>query len=172
MADMTAKQLVAYLGLEPLEGEGGFYRRVFLDTQTIGTAGLGPFAKPQLPLSSTIYYLVTPESFSALHKLAGSEIWTWIAGDPLDQFLLFTDGNIEQRVVGLGGGAMPVSVVPGGCWQGTRLTRDSTFGYALCSTVMSPAYDASDFVLADEGLYALFPSAATLIERFIAHDYQ
>jgi len=169
---MTAKQLVAYLGLEPLEGEGGFYRRVFLDTQTVETAGLGPFAKPRLPLSSTIYYLVTPESFSALHKLAGSEIWTWIAGDPLDQFLLFTNGNIEQRVVGLGGGAIPVSVVPGGCWQGTQLTRDTTFGYALCSTVMSPAYDASDFVLADAELCTIFPAATSLIERFIAPDHQ
>lgn len=170
MAALTAKQLVAYLGLEPLEGEGGFYRRVFLDTQIVGTAGLGPFTKPQLPLSSTIYYLVTPESFSALHKLAGSEVWTWIAGDPLDQFLLYPDGDIELRAVGLGGGAMPVSVVPGGCWQGTRLAKDGSFGYALCSTVMSPAYDASDFVLADAGLCTLFPSAAALIQRFIAHD--
>ncbi len=168
---MTAKQLVEYLGLEPLEGEGGFYRRVFLDTQTVETAGLGTFTKPQLPLSSAIYYLVTPESFSALHKLAGSEIWTWIAGDPLDQFLLYPDGKIELRMVGLGGGALPVSVVPGGCWQGTRLAKDSSFGYALCSTVMSPAYDTGDFVLADAGLCIMFPLAAALIDRFIAHAY-
>jgi predicted cupin superfamily sugar epimerase len=172
MAGMTAQQLVVHLGLEPLEGEGGFYRRVFLDPQTVETAGLGPFAKPLLPLSSTIYYLVTPESFSALHKLAGSEIWTWIAGDSLEQVLFYPDGSIEQRLLGLGGDAMPVSVVPGGCWQGTRLTENSSFGYALCSTVMSPAYDPSDFTLADAGLYTLFPSAATLIGRFIAHDYR
>ena len=170
MAGLTAETVIARLGLEPLGTEGGFYRRVHLSSDTIDTSALGRHSLPMLPLSSVIYYLVTPESYSGLHWLAGEEVWTFILGDPLQQLVLFREGSGEMRVLGntLESGCLPVSMVPAGCWQGTRLKEASgEYGFALCSTVMSPAFDGTDFRMGGEGLTGLYPDFASEIRRFL-----
>lgn len=170
MAGLTAEAVIARLGLQPLDTEGGFYRSVHLHSNMIDTSALGWHCRPTLPLSSVIYYLVTPESFSGLHWLAGEEVWTFILGDQLQQLVLFPDGTGETRVLGnvLEAGCLPVSVVPAGCWQGTRLkSPEGEFGYALCSTVMSPAFDSTDFRMGDIGLTELYPDFASEIRRFL-----
>lgn len=165
---MTASRLINQLSLEPLEGEGGYYRRVHLDDQQIETLRLGPFLKEHLPLCSVIYYLVTPESFSALHWLTGTEVWTWIAGDPLEQVIIHPDRRIESRRIGLFDQCQPVSVVPRGCWQATRLAIEHEHGYGLCSTVMCPAYDERDFRLATPQLLDGFDEQEVgLLSRFM-----
>jgi predicted cupin superfamily sugar epimerase len=136
----------------------------------IETSALGRHSRQALPLSSVIYYLVTPESFSGLHWLAGEEVWTFILGDPLQQLVLFPDGSGEVRSLGnsLETGCLPISVVPPDCWQGTRLeSSDGGCGYALCSTVMSPAFDGSDFRMGDGELTKLYPDFANEIRRFL-----
>ncbi|PKL12140.1 MAG: hypothetical protein CVV52_11205 [Spirochaetae bacterium HGW-Spirochaetae-8] len=170
MACLTAEAVITRLGLEPLGGEGGFYRRVHVSHHTIDTSALGRHSLPMLPLSSVIYYLVTPESISGLHWLAGEEVWTFILGDQLQQLVLFPDGTGETRVLGnlLELGSSAVSVVPAGCWQGTRLkASDGEYGYALCSTVMSPAFDNTDFRMGDIGLTELYPDFSDEIRRFL-----
>ena len=170
MAGLTAEAVITRLGLEPLGTEGGFYRSVHFSPDTIDISTLGRHFLPTLPLSSVIYYLVTPESFSGLHWLAGEEVWTFILGDQLQQLVLFPDGTGETRDLGnvLEAGCLPVSVVPAGCWQGTRLKApEGEFGYALCSTVMSPAFDSTDFRMGDIGLTELYPDFASEIRRFL-----
>lgn len=156
---MTAEHLIRQLSLTPLPGEGGYYRRVYLDPQEVDTARLGRFSKPLLPLTSVIYYLTTVDSYSGLHWLAGNEVWTWIGGDSLEQVVVKDDRSLEVRKIGMREGMSPVSVVPGGCWQGTRILSPVVHGYALCSTVMSPAYDERDFRLADGSFLDSFNDA-------------
>ena len=165
---MTAQQLIDRLRLEALDGEGGFYRRIYEDPSAIETGSLGPFFSSDLPLSSAIYYLMTRESFSALHWLAGLEIWTWIAGDPIEQVVAHPSGTVERRLVGTHEGMEPVSIVPGDCWQGSRIHVDGTVGYALCSTVMCPAYDQRDFRLADAQVCRQFAAHAPYLAEFLA----
>ncbi len=170
MALLTAKEVVSSLQLEPLDFEGGFYRRLHLSPDVCDTTGLAGHGKPRLSLCSVIYYMVVPDSFSSLHWLAGEEVWTFILGDPLEQLVLFPNGSGELRTLGNAivshGG--PVSVVPAGCWQGTRLLKeDGPFGFALCSTVMSPAYDDSDFRMADRSIIEHYPAFTSDIQRFI-----
>ena len=170
MANLTAKAIIDRLGLEPLGTEGGYYSRIHLNSTMIETSALGRHSRPTLPLSSVIYYLVTPESFSGLHWLAGEEVWTFILGDPLQQLVLFPRGSGEMRTLGnsLEAGCLPVSVVPPECWQGTRLrSSDGGYEYALCSTVMSPAFDGSDFRMGDGELTKLYPGFANEIRRFL-----
>jgi len=170
MACLTAEAVITWLGLEPLGVEGGFYRRVHVSHHNIDTSALGRHSLPMLPLSSVIYYLVTPESISGLHWLAGEEVWTFVLGDPLEQLVLFPAGSGEIRLLGnaLETGCLPVSVVPAGCWQGTRLkASDGEYGYALCSTVMSPAFDSTDFRMGDIGLTELYPGFTSEIRRFL-----
>ena len=170
MASLTAQQIIERLNLVPLEGEGGYYRRVYLDEHKVATAELGPYKSPVLPLTSVIYYLMTPASISSLHYLAGLEVWTWIAGDPVEQVLAFSSGAVEVRRIGVDALSQPVSVVPGDCYQGSRLIKGGEHGYALCSTVMSPAYSQSDFRLADIAVCERFPRYAAYLKEFLAEE--
>src|SRR5262245_29385714 len=67
----AARQVIAALGLEPLPHEGGHFRQ----TSHSATA-------------SAIYFLITPQDFSALHRLVQDEIWHFYAGDTAEQVQL------------------------------------------------------------------------------------
>jgi len=173
MASLNATQVISLLGLEPLGIEGGYYRRIYESRDTFDPSVLGGqrYQPCRRPLSSVIYYLMVPESFSALHWLSGDEVWNFLLGDPVEQLVLFPDGKGEIRVMGspLDGSWSMVSVVQAGCWQGTRLkSSPGSCGFALCSTVMSPAYDAADFKLGDGSLVDKYPRFAQEIQRFLA----
>ncbi len=60
---MKTQTLIEQLGLEPLPGEGGFFKRVH------------SFMKEDRLLGSVIYYLITEESYSSLHYLSTDEVW-------------------------------------------------------------------------------------------------
>ena len=97
-------------------------------------------------------------------------MWSFLFGDPLEQLVLFPDGRGELRLLGnlLSDGVEPVSVVPPGCWQGTRLVRNSgEYGFALCSTVMCPAYDDADFRMGGRDVLERYPRFSTDMVRFI-----
>ncbi|MBI1795574.1 MAG: cupin domain-containing protein [Candidatus Eisenbacteria bacterium] len=140
---MTAEDLIRRLRLVPLAGEGGFFR------ETLRSAH-----------SSAIYYLLTPDTFSALHRLPGDEIFHFYVGDPVEMLQLRADGTAATVLVGadVARGMQPQVVVPGGTWQGCRLVSGGTF--ALLGTTMAPGFDLADFELGDR---------AVLIGRFPAH---
>lgn len=135
-----ARRLIAALSLEPLAGEGGFFRRVHTFFDESGAES-----------GSTILYLMAGSEFSALHKLQSDEVWTFLEGDPVEQLTI--DDTGKHSIVQLGKaseGKSPVSVVKAGHWQATKpITID---GWALCTATMVPPWDEKDFVLADQKL--------------------
>jgi predicted cupin superfamily sugar epimerase len=153
----TAQDVVAVLNLEPLDQEGGFYRR---------TAEAGLWVRPQDTSEdsraySVIYALFTPEGFSAMHRLTTDEVWCWHAGDPLESLRIASDGEGEVVRLGLNvaAGERPQDVIPAGVWQGTRLIEGGR--WALVSCVMAPEFRWQDFILGERGeLVALFPEWA------------
>ncbi len=146
---MNSSSLVKSLGLEPLEGEGGYYRRVFTLTQG------------GKELSSTIYYLITKESFSSLHLLPTDEIWYFLEGDALQQVVLHPDGSWHRIIVGLASkGFSPLSLVPGGYWQGTKLVGSE--GWALCATTMCPPFERATYRQGTRSLLSTYPDIPEL----------
>jgi predicted cupin superfamily sugar epimerase len=147
----TAEEVARLLQLAPLEPEGGYFRR---------TAE----ADLMLPGSdrrawSVIYFLVTPAGFSALHRLDTDEIWSFLAGDPLESLRLASDGSGKVVRLGLNpaAGEAPLDAVRAGVWQGTRLREGGR--WALVSCVVAPEFRWSDFVLGDRAaLTAAFPA--------------
>lgn len=149
-----AQKIIAKLGLAPLLHEGGWFRQTWKSgAQFAGGRAAG----------SAIYFLVTPEDFSALHRLRTEEVWLFHAGDALEHVMLDpADGAV--RVTRLGGevlaGETPQVVVPGGVWQGARLAAGATRGWALLSCTMAPAWDENEFELGKrEALGREFPAA-------------
>ncbi len=65
---MDAESIIRQLGLRP-HPEGGFYRETYRSDEAIAAAALpARYAGPR-SFSTAIYYLLTPGSFSALHRL-------------------------------------------------------------------------------------------------------
>lgn len=147
---ITARQLIEHLNLKPLLGEGGYYKlsytsSICLDDQGQNESDCGTSS----PICSTIFYLITPDSFSTLHALNSDEIWHFYAGDPAEQFLLYPDGEVETRILGtsLLTGQIPQSIAPANVWQGTRLLEGGR--WALFGTTVAPAYQHTDYKQGD-----------------------
>ncbi|WP_308258021.1 cupin domain-containing protein [Pseudonocardia lacus] len=139
------ERLAERLGLEPLPGEGGLFRRTHLDAH-----------------SSAIYYLLLDPDFSALHVLGSPEVYHFYAGAPLRMLLLAPDGTATEPLLGPDpiSGQRPQLVVPGGTWQGARTTG----AWSLVGTTMAPPFDESGFRLAERAdLTARYPAARARI---------
>ena len=162
MAHDPARALIDRLGLEPLPREGGFFRSTW-----------------RSETASAIYFLITPQGFSALHRMTQDEVWFFHAGDPVEQTQLDPrDGSV--RVLRLGANVLareqPQVVVPAGVWQGSRLApaapSATAQGFALVSCIVSPPWDERDFTLgARVALTREFPTAAPVIAALTRDDF-
>jgi uncharacterized protein len=161
----TATEIAEMLGLVPLPGEGGFYRETWRADE-VAPAGVLPHHPAERHVGTAILFMVTDQAFSALHRLAGPEIWFFHDGDPAELILLHPDGQVEVIVLGrdLTAGERPQVVVPGGVWQACSVTPGGE--WTLTSTTMSPGFHHDDFELGDRAdLLAGWPSAADRIRR-------
>lgn len=152
----SAQEVIRVLGLAPLAGEGGWFRRV-------AEADLICIENGRRACSA-IYFLVTPEAFSALHRLDAVETWCFHAGDPLEMLVLAHGG--EARSVTLGTDLMvgqhPHWMVPAGAWQGARLRPAGR--WALVTCVVAPEFLAEGFELGERAqLTAAYPKFAAEI---------
>jgi predicted cupin superfamily sugar epimerase len=162
----TAKMLMDVLGLQPMVGEGGYFRQTWVSAETIPASGLPARYGRAKSAGTAIYYLVTdaPDGFSALHRLPTDEVYHFYLGDPVEQLLLHADGRTERVILGpdLVGGQCVQHVAPAGSWQGTRLVPGGRV--ALLGTTMSPGFDPADFEPGDRrALTRAFPAEAALI---------
>jgi predicted cupin superfamily sugar epimerase len=153
-----AESIIAQFGLAPLPQEGGFFR------QTWVSEARRPDGRAA---GSAIWFLLTGENFSALHRLRAEERWNFYAGDPVEQVQL-GPGEDPVRVTVLGAEA-PASrstlVVAGGVWQGARLcVGTGRRGWALLGCTLAPAWAEEDFELGRRAaLLREFPRAAEWI---------
>ena len=142
---MTADEIIALLKLKPHPKEGGFYSETYRADETI-PAGVLPsrYSGPR-SFSTCIYYLPTPGTFSAIHRLQSDEIFHFYLGDPVEMLRLFPDGRGKTVTIGfdLRAGMMPQVVVPRGVWQGSRLVAGGKF--ALLGCTVAPGFDFADY---------------------------
>jgi predicted cupin superfamily sugar epimerase len=136
---MRADDVIALLGLEPLPGEGGWFR------QTWVSPGIDPNG---VPAGTAIYYLVTPDSWSALHRLRDDEVFHFYLGDPCTMLMVSPEGELREIRLGsdLAAGEVVQHVVPAGWWQGTQLAPGGA--WALLGTTMAPGFHLDRFELA------------------------
>jgi predicted cupin superfamily sugar epimerase len=125
---LTVSQIIELLNLKPLPEEGGYYRETYRAAGSKATA---------------IYYLLAPDSFSAMHRLPTDEIYHFYLGDPVEILVLSPDksGKIVMLGSDIANGMIPQFVVPAGTWHGSRLHDGGKF--ALMGTTMSPGFEFS-----------------------------
>jgi len=158
---MTADEVIERLRLQPHPVEGGFFRETYRCTESLSRDGA------TRSISTAIYYLLTPKTVSALHRLPGDEVFHFYLGDPVLQLQLFPDGGAKEFTLGidLAVGQVPQLVVTAGVWQGSH-TLPGPHGFALLGATMAPGFDYTDYVTGRRGeLVAKWPGHAALIEK-------
>lgn len=156
---MTARELIDLLRLEPHPEEGGHFRETYRSRARVEPGG--PFDGSR-SLSTAIYYLLTPDTYSALHRLPGDELFHFYMGDPVRMLMLHPDGRHETVLLGHDIATMRVQhLVPGGTWQGSRLVPGGE--WALLGTTMAPGFDLSDYERGAEDLVHRYPDVASSI---------
>ena len=149
-----ARNLIKRLGLQP-HPEGGHFAEVFRSPTKVQTV------RGERSALTSIYYLLSDEAFSPLHRVPGAEVWCHFEGSPVELFTL-DEATGEAKVELLGprfpAKEAPQRVVPPGVWQAARVQGNS--GWALCGCTVGPGFDFQDFEM---------PSRAELLERLPAH---
>ena len=141
---MNAEQIKQQLGLVA-HPEGGYYIQTYKSAETIARDGLDTRYTGHRSVGTAIYYLLTPGTFSELHRLRSDEIFHFYLGDPVEQLQLWPDGSSKVVVIGtdLAGGQIPQLVVPKDVWQGARLLAGGSF--ALLGCTVSPGFEFEDY---------------------------
>jgi predicted cupin superfamily sugar epimerase len=155
---LTAADVIRMLDLQPLAMEGGFFRETYRSRRLLDRGCLGNAYPQEKAAGTAIYYLLTPATFSALHRLPTDEIFHHYSGGVVEMLQLWPDGRCETVLLGsnLAEGQRPQVVVPAGVWQGSRLLAGAEF--ALLGTTMAPGFDYADFEGADrQALIEMYP---------------
>ena len=160
----TVEALRRILGLVPHPVEGGYFAETYRSADHIPASALPSHYGAPRAASTAIYYLLTPDTFSAMHRLASDEIFHFYLGDPVEMLHLHPGGTHQITVMGpdLEAGQRPQVLVPRDTWQGARLIPGGR--YALLGTTVAPGFDYTDYETASRAtLLATHPTAKPLI---------
>src|SRR5271154_5840343 len=141
---LTAEQIRELLNMRPHPIEGGYFAETYRGTPVVPQSLLRGYPSDRA-ISTAIYYLLTPDTFSAMHRVRGDEMFHFYLGDPVEMLQLKADGSGEVILLGqdIVAGMRLQHTVPGGVWQGSRLCAGGN--YALLGATMAPGFEYEDY---------------------------
>ncbi len=162
----TADELIRQLGLQPHPKEGGFFRETYRAAESWPASALPARYQSARSASTAIYYLLTPNTYSALHRLQSDELFHFYLGAPVRMLQLEPNGTGRTIVLGpdLHAGQQLQVIVPRGIWQGSCIEPGGAF--ALLGCTVAPGFDYADYESGDrQSLLTQYPAFADMIRR-------
>ena len=159
-----ANILIEKLSLLP-HPEGGYFKEIYRSQQS---SQLGKPYNGQRSFSTSIYFLLTSDQFSAFHKISQDEIWHFYKGSPIHLHIIYPEGKYQLVKIGnnLEKGEVPQYVVPGGHWFAAEVINPNS--YSLVGCTVAPGFDFLDFELAKQNdLTTICPQQKKLISQLI-----
>ena len=162
---MEAQDIIKKLNLKVHPTEGGYYIETYRSKDIINENNLPNRYNKDKSICTAIYFFLTPDTFSEIHKIPTDEIFHFYAGDTVEMLQL--DPNGEGKIIKIGNNInedeQPQVIVPANCWQGSRLIKGGK--YALMGTTVSPGFDFEDYKTANkEELIRKYPDFKEIIE--------
>ena len=160
-----AREWIDRLGLLP-HPEGGFYRETYRASEYIPRLALPARFSGDRAFSTAIYFLLTRDHFSALHRIHQDEVWHHYDGDTLTVHVIDAAGQYRPLALGkdLASGSMPQVVVEAGALFGASIEPPGE--YALVGCTVAPGFDFADFRLPRrEELLAAYPQHEEIVRR-------
>lgn len=164
----TAEEIIKKLDLKPLPEEGGYYRETYRsEGDGLPAKDYGINADTNRSVSTAIYYLVTPDNFSSIHRVKSDEVFHFYAGDSVEMIQFDELGKLERFTLGddVMSGELPQIVVPKHFWQALRLKEGGS--WALFGTTVAPGFEFEDFEIGTrQEMLKQFPHLEADIIRF------
>lgn len=146
--------------------EGGAFREVYRSEITLKRAHMPGILPADRSLSTSIYFLLKENQFSAFHRIRSDEQWHFYYGDPLVVYEITPLGIITEHLLynDPGGEGSLTCVIKAGNWFASCLGQGGE--YALAGCTVAPGFDFADFELANRtDLLHSYPHHASLITR-------
>jgi uncharacterized protein len=145
--------------------EGGAFREVYRSGGIISKNNLPAGFKGDRNVSTSIYFLLEQNQFSAFHRIASDEAWHFYFGDCLVIYEIEeTTGELTEHKLGNDPekGETFQAVIKAGNWFASRVA--ATGEYTLAGCTVAPGFDFDDFELAKRTtLTEQYPQHAALI---------
>src|SRR5690606_35151424 len=97
---LNADSIIRLLNLRPLPQEGGYYSETYRAKRVTPESALGKEYVGDRNVSTAIYFLITPQEYSALHILPSDEVFHFYLGDPVEMLQLHPGGSADIHVLG------------------------------------------------------------------------
>jgi len=166
---ISAEEIIQLLGMKPYRVEGGYFAETYRSEEVIPKKALPDRYGYKRSFGTAIFYLLTPDTFSALHRLESDEIFHFYLGDPVTMLQLRPDGSTLVLTLGqdIRTGQQLQVVVPHSAWQGSFLNEGGAF--ALLGCTVAPGFDYDDYESGSRGdLIKEYPEQHELITRLTA----
>lgn len=145
--------------------EGGSFREVYRSSLTVSKNNLPATFNGDRHFSTSIYFLLEKNQFSAFHKIASDELWHFYFGDTLIIYEMDAlTGELTKHKLGNNPEANEFfqTTIKAGNWFASCVENESE--YALVGCTVSPGFDFEDFELAERNsLIKKYPQHADLI---------
>ena len=160
---MKVQDIIGRLGLQP-HPEGGYFKEIYRADESVVADNLPDRYSGARSMSTSIFYLLTADTFSTMHRVKSDEMFHFYLGDPVEQLHLRQDGS--SQVIHLGQNLMGderlQSLVRRGVWQGARLIDGGK--YALLGATVAPGFDFADYEEGTkEALCSQYPDMTAMI---------
>jgi predicted cupin superfamily sugar epimerase len=165
----NALEVITALGLQPHPIEGGFFRETYRSSGVIPSQFLPPGYHDgrDRSIGTAIYYLLTRDTFSELHRILTEEVFHFYLGGPVRMLQILLNGKALEIIIGndIRAGQQPQVIVPAGVWQGSRL-EPGEHDFALLGATVTPGFDYADYEQGQRAdLIARFPDQAERIKE-------
>jgi len=146
--------------------EGGWYKENYRSSENILKDHLPDRFSGDRSFSTSIYFLLTSDEFSAFHRIKQDEIWHFYDGSSLGIHSIDREGNYRERMLGknIEEKENLQIVVEAGCCFAASVQGENTFTLVGCT--VAPGFDFEDFEMPDRSdLLKIFPEHKEIIQK-------
>ncbi|HAX47784.1 MAG TPA: hypothetical protein DCX92_02240 [Bacteroidetes bacterium] len=162
---MKAEDYIKSLGLEK-HPEGGWFKEVYRSDEETAAEHLPERFSGSRHHSTSIYFLLTSDTFSAFHRIKSDELWHFYEGSAVTIYMIDSEGNYSEITLGrnIESGEVLQCVIPHGVWFGAKVNSADSFCLAGCT--VAPGFHFDDFELGErEELLKIFPKHKKIVNE-------
>jgi uncharacterized protein len=147
--------------------EGGWYKEIYRSKESFPAFLLHKDFNGTRDFSTSIYYLLEKDNFSAFHRIKSDELWHFYTGSSGVEIVTIENGTLLHYFLGNNpekGECFQV-IIPKNTWFAARLINRK--GFALTGCTVSPGFHFDDFELATDKLLEDFPLYKIELKDFL-----
>ena len=160
------QKIIEQLGLTP-HPEGGYFRETYRSNLMLQEPALHNNMEGERNCCTSIYFLLTSDSFSAFHRIKQDEIWHFYSGSPVEIHMIGKEGKYSMISLGFDFDEeiLPQFTVEANTWFAAIIVEPNS--YALVGCTVSPGFDFRDFEMANRAaLISTYPEHRDIITRY------